>query len=112
MQMTHADLSSMCTVDGCHKVGKFWLETDDYHVVSLLCGEHANDLVGVTLPDTPRYVAVQEPSTGSYSVLDAYMNKPVTIDVTLTDTMQVNSFSREVAEKLIEAIQLIEIVDS
>jgi hypothetical protein len=102
----------MRTVEGCRKVGKFNVEVDGERLVALLCGEHANDLIGITLPDTPRYVVVQTPSTGLYSILDTYMNKPVTIDVTLTDIMQVNSFSREVAEKLIEAIQLIEIVDS
>jgi hypothetical protein len=102
----------MCTVQECDKVGRFWIETEDEHFVSLLCGEHANELVGIALPDTPRYVIVQTLGTETCSILDTRTNKPVTINISLTDNTEINSYSRKVAEKLIEAIELMEIIDN
>jgi hypothetical protein len=54
---------------------------------------------------------VQTVGTGLCSILDTQTNRPVSVSVGLTEGTEINGFSRKVAEKLIEAIQLIEIIE-
>ncbi len=108
--MTHSDLASICSVGDCDDVGEFDLETDDGHYVSLLCKKHANELVSVTLPECQRYVIEDVAGTGQYRIRDTRMGWLV--GVKLTDDLCVEKYSRAVAEKLLDLIQLMEIHDN
>ncbi len=112
MKMAHSDLSSLCTVEGCKAIGKFDLETDDGLFVSLLCGRHANELVSVTPPATQRYAIVQHLGADRCSILDTVKSREISIAINLTGDMDISEFSRDVAEKLIDVIQSIDVIDS
>lgn len=108
--MTHSDLASICAVEDCDDVGAFDVETDDGHYVSLLCKKHANELVSVTLPEGQRYVIEDAAGTGQYRIRDTRTGWSV--GVRLADGLCVEKCSREVAEKLLDVVQLMEIHDN